>query len=229
MKLEYSHIISSLGNEKGADMDSQTSATPEQECFEIIDKSKSNEESETSEKSNEDWTKIDSKFKREIIDQSNFETVICSDNIQNQSNSSDVDINTDPLQEVKALEDFQSEIESQISLGEVKHSDNLFERISDCVESETDKSKPTIKQDNSSKKMLELVESGREIPAQFKSEMLKFCDTFVPMFSSNDILFHFLNKKFLDGIELSNLVDVLSTSLQKIIPNIILNKREVSF
>lgn len=66
----------------------------------------------------------------------------------------------------------------------------------------------------------------RVIPEAFKKEIFKCCD--ISYSDSEDILSEFVAAGELSELSVETFVEILSLYLQKIIPNIILNKREVS-
>lgn len=236
MGLEFSKKLHSLENQRAAELESRSSITPDPECFEMIDTIKSREESETrSNKSNGDWTKIGDKFKKESLDQtsdnqSNYESVSADDKTEKQSNLFEENENEEP----KKQEDFQ-ETENETTSEPLKLGENFSETISDAIDNDfegdnnskhkSEDSEETSELDNS--RLLNLINPVREIPDGFKKEILKNCDMNF-LTSSNEILTNWFFETPLNNISRNQLVDILSNSLPKIIPNIILNKREVS-
>lgn len=237
MGLEFSKKLHSLENQRLIELESRTSITPDPECFEIIETMKSREESETkSDKSNGDWTKIGDKFKKESIDlksdnQSNYESISVDDKTENQSSL--FDNVTEVSQDSKKHEEFQ-DAENESNSEPLKVADNFNETISDAIDNDFDgendskvKSEEETPELQENTTLLNLINPVREIPDGFKKEILKHCDMNI-LSNSNEILTNWFYETPLSEISRNQLIEILSNSLPKIIPNIILNKREVS-
>lgn len=223
MGLEFSKKLHNLESQRTLEHESRNSITPDPECFEMIETMKSREESETkSDKSNGDWTKIGDKYKKESLDQksdnqSNYESISADDKTENQSSLFEVG------QENPKQEDFQEPESEPLKLGE-----NFNETISDAIDNDFDKKEDSVdSSENDNSRLLNLINPVREIPEGFKKEILKNCDMNF-LSSSNEILTNWFYETPLNEISRNQLIDILSNSLPKIIPNIILNKREVS-
>ncbi|KAK6634218.1 hypothetical protein RUM44_004826 [Polyplax serrata] len=234
MSLDYTKKISSLEQHKSGEVDSQRSLTPDPEYFEMIETIKSNEESETkSDKSNGDWMKIGDKFKKESIDlksdsQSNFDTISADDKAENQSGGFE---NDEIMTDYKAIEDTQEDIETQEEISVTKCSNiRSFPALDEASNEVCDRNSkllaPLADSMNSDNQILGLMNSDRAIPDRFKNEILKHCDKIVPIFSNKIISNQWFRDEFLDKLTSENIVQILTNSLPKIIPNVILTKRE---
>lgn len=236
MALEYSKKINKLEHERLIEVDSQRSLTPDPEYFEMIDTVKSNEESETrSDKSNGDWTRIGDKCKKESVDlksdsQSNLESISNDDKVDSHSGCGFE--NEEIVADCKNTNEIQDDTASQQSLDAAKASNNLTDIIFDDTDSEIyendSKAVKSIAQSNNiNNEMLSIMSIGRAVPEKFKNEMLKYCDIYVPIYNSKTTLTELFKDEFFANVTTNHVVEILSCSLPKIIPNIILNKREV--
>lgn len=242
--LELTKKLHSLETHPPMETEFQIRLTPDQDFFEIIDSVKSREESETkSERSNGDWTKVGDGCKKEGVDlksknDSNNELDSVDDKMENQSlcfeSISELIIDMGPTK--KKSQHFEDE-ESESNYEPLKLSENFNETISDALDNElsSDNEKGEEQQaeresiqDEDSVGPINIINKIREIPEGFKKEMLKHCDMNIPR-GKSDMFSEWLDETPLQELTLDHLIKILSSSLPKIIPNIILNKREVSY
>lgn len=240
MEQEFSRKLHNLEIQRAAELESHHSMTPDPEYFEIIDTIKSREESETkSDRSNGDWTKIGDKFKKEDLksdNHSNYESISVDEKIENQSGLFE-NVHEGSLCSLKRIEDSVEDVESEPTSEPLKLSDNFNETISDALDEDLDvdceqKIESPVEISNANEDaphketdILENFINSREVPNAFRKELLNNCDMKLPL--KDDTLLSNFQDTPLNKLTLHQVVDVISNSLPKIIPNIILNRREV--
>lgn len=225
MNEEFSKRLLSIDTQETIELESHISLSPDPEYFEIIDNIKSREGSETkSDKSNGDWTKIGDKLKRESIEVksdslANYETISVSENGVEAQKNEDIEKKNE-----KSNLDITKDISHQHTM-------------TDLVDPETDiddQRKITCNEKNVLNKecassFFNIFINSRELSEKFKSEFLVNCDINIPVCDSDQILTEWFYQTDLNYLSVSQVIDILSQTVPKIVPNVILNKREVSF
>ncbi|KAL0270558.1 UNVERIFIED_CONTAM: hypothetical protein PYX00_007930 [Menopon gallinae] len=238
MNEEFSKRLLAIDTQETIELESHISLSPDPEYFEIIDNVKSREGSETkSDKSNGDWTKIGDKLKRGSIEiksdsLTNYESVSISD--KNQSNlfenltdvsenegrgrkSEDTEIKT----ETSNLEDVTIDDSFQYAMTDPADAviDADDQRETRCIE------KNVLTKERASS-LFNIFVNSRELSDKFKNEFLVDCDMNIPVYNSDQILTEWFYQTDLNYLSVNQIVDILSETVPKIVPNIILNKRE---